>query len=170
MELGFTPDDGLNSPLWDNWVPVDYASRAIVAISLQETAFGRVAFHISNPVSFDGRHLFQAIRLRDSSIRSIDYARWRSSLGEVARSDRDNALLPLIHYFVDASTTTGGQDAAATDVHGYLNTNTEAALAACGIHCPVIDDKLVNKYVAFFERTRSFDRARLADMNFVATS
>ncbi|WP_455770689.1 thioester reductase domain-containing protein [Streptomyces chartreusis] len=128
-------------------LPVDYVSAAIVGISRREPAGG--TFHLFNRTSLS---LADCVSyLRDLGYRLDETGReeWSAAV----RSDRDNALLPLLHAF----------ELMTSDTDGFYppidTTETETALAGTDIVCPPLTRELFGKYVEFFVQEGHFPPA-----------
>ncbi|CAM5465779.1 thioester reductase domain-containing protein [Streptomyces chartreusis] len=128
-------------------LPVDYVSAAIVGISQREPAGG--TFHLFNRTSLS---LADCVSyLRDLGYRLDETGReeWSAAV----RSDRDNALLPLLHAF----------ELMTSDTDGFYppidTTGTETALAGTDIVCPPLTRELFGRYVDFFVQEGHFPPA-----------
>ncbi|MFF9260806.1 type I polyketide synthase [Streptomyces longwoodensis] len=126
-------------------LPVDYVSAAIVSISARPTAAGGT-FHLFNRDALDLDACVTRLRALGYPLREVDPESWR----ELVRSDRDNALLPLLHAF---ELMTGDTDA----FYPALDTTqTEEALSGTGITCPPLTGELFDRYVRFFVQENHF--------------
>ncbi|MFI1002971.1 thioester reductase domain-containing protein [Streptomyces galbus] len=126
-------------------LPVDYVSAAIVAISGRPAAAGGT-FHLFNRDALDLGACVARLRALGYPLREVDPESWR----ELVRSDRDNALLPLLHAF---ELMTGDTDA----FYPALDTTqTEQALSGTGISCPPLTGELFDRYVEFFVQEKHF--------------
>ncbi|MFI9627287.1 thioester reductase domain-containing protein [Streptomyces sp. NPDC052042] len=126
-------------------VPVDHVSAAVLRLSRDERAAGR-NHHLAN-----GTHL--PFSEMTDSLRSLGYRldelRWDTWVERI-RSDRDNAMVPMIDAF--ESTIYSGRN-------HYLSVDTSRTrelLAGTGIACPPMTRELFEKYVGFFVRVGYF--------------
>ncbi|NEE46388.1 hypothetical protein G3M55_17430, partial [Streptomyces sp. SID8455] len=72
---------------------------------------------------------------------------------EAVRSDRSNALLPLLHAFEMMTSDTDG-------FYPPIDTSdTELALRGTGISCPPLTGELFDRYVEFFVQVGHFPPA-----------
>lgn len=78
--------------------PVDFVSRALVQLSLQEDSFGRV-FHLINPELLSWQQIFEDIQALGYSIEPMSCVQWRQRLLAIAQSDPQQALHPLLDLF-----------------------------------------------------------------------
>lgn len=126
-------------------VPVDYVSAAIVTLSITAETAGRT-FHLYNKGNQGFGDFVEHLRSFGYSLRELDWDSWR----ELVRSDRENAIIPLLDAF----------ELMAADSRAFYPpmdaTDTEYTLAGSSLECPVIDRELFKKYVDFFVRARYF--------------
>jgi thioester reductase-like protein len=127
-------------------VPVDYVSSAIVALSTAEQAAGRT-FHLYNRQDQPFADLVDHLRSYGYRLPELDWDSWL----DVVRSDRGNAIIPLLDSFEEINAVSAGPTYPPIDV-----TETERALAGTGIECPALDRELFEKYVDFFVRVGYF--------------
>ncbi|MFD7248027.1 thioester reductase domain-containing protein, partial [Streptomyces massasporeus] len=128
-------------------LPVDYVSAAIVGISQREPAGG--TFHLFNRSSLSLADCVSHLRELGYRIDETDRERWN----ETVRSDRDNALLPLLHAFEMMTSDTDG-------FYPPIDTaETETALAGTDIACPPLTRELFATYVEFFVQEGHFPPA-----------
>ncbi|WP_184567313.1 thioester reductase domain-containing protein, partial [Streptomyces paradoxus] len=128
-------------------LPVDYVSAAIVGISRREPAGG--TFHLFNRSSLSLADCVSYLRELGYRLDETDRERWSAAV----RSDRDNALLPLLHAFEMMTSDTDG-------FYPPIDTaETEAALAGTDIACPPLTRELFAKYVEFFVQEGHFPPA-----------
>ncbi|MFD8229721.1 type I polyketide synthase [Streptomyces massasporeus] len=128
-------------------LPVDYVSAAIVGISQREPAGG--TFHLFNRSSLSLADCVSYLRQLGYRIDETDRERWNDTV----RSDRDNALLPLLHAFEMMTSDTDG-------FYPPIDTaETEAALAGTDISCPPLTRELFATYVEFFVQEGHFPPA-----------
>ncbi|MFB6848656.1 type I polyketide synthase [Streptomyces sp. NPDC056373] len=128
-------------------LPVDYVSAAIVGISRREPAGG--TFHLFNRTSLSLADCVSYLRELGYRLDETDRERWSAAV----RSDRDNALLPLLHAFEMMTSDTDG-------FYPPIDTaETEAALAGTDIVCPPLTRELFATYVEFFVQEGHFPPA-----------
>jgi amino acid adenylation domain-containing protein/thioester reductase-like protein len=126
----------------ENWVPVDYVSRAIVHLSQQEMSQGQV-FHLINPKPIHWNELVDWICAFGYPLRKLPYSRWRKEFIERAA---ENALTPLMALFQDPEKFAEPQR--------FSCWNTFAGLEGTSITCPPVDTALLHTYFAYFLRSR----------------
>ncbi|MFC4515446.1 type I polyketide synthase [Streptomyces ehimensis] len=120
-------------------LPVDYVSAAILGISRQEKSASGT-FHLFNQSSLSLGTCVAYLRDLGYPLGERGWDEWSESV----RTDRDNALYPLLHAF---EMMTSDTDA----FYPPIGTEeTEAALEGSGIVCPELTRELFEKYVGFF--------------------
>ncbi|MER6016452.1 thioester reductase domain-containing protein, partial [Streptomyces bluensis] len=129
-------------------LPVDYVSGAILGISRRPDTVGRT-FHLFNPSSLGLAQCVRRLRELGYELAELDWDEW----SERVRSDRDNALQPLLHAF---EMMTSDTDAFYPPID---TSETDAALAGTGLVCPPLTDELFARYVEFFVRAGHFPPA-----------
>lgn len=139
IQMGIAPQQHITE---ENWVPVDYVSKAIVHLSQQETSRGQI-FHLINPKSIHWNDLVDWICAFGYPLRKLPYAWWRKQFTEHAA---ENALTPLMSLFQDPEKLAGPQR--------FSCWNTLAGLEGTSITCPPVDTVLLHTYFAYFLRSR----------------
>ncbi len=138
---------------WINMIPVDYASRAIVALSLKASTLGQ-KFHVVNPVAIPWNDLLNEIRRAGYPLQPIEVKEWKALLMAWPAAG-ENALLPMRGLFTEMDEYSG-----MTYLEAFLLTsdafdcrNILTALEGTGIACPSIDAKLMGTYLSAFQRS-----------------
>ncbi|GAA2577701.1 hypothetical protein GCM10010435_62350 [Winogradskya consettensis] len=119
--------------------PVDYVSAGIVALSQRPETVGKT-FHFYNKSSLRLTDIVTHLRSMGYALSATDSDTWHT----IVRSDRDNALFPLLDAFAMMQSDSGSFYPA-IDVSA-----TERALHSTGIACPPLTADLFRKYVGFF--------------------
>ncbi len=125
-------------------VPVDYVSRAIVALAQRERAEGQV-YHLNNPQPLPYRRLLELAPGLGLQLTTVSFDEWRSRLAHAAlRSQGDGAasFLPLL------------EEVSAEQVFmpAFDCRNTLAGLAGSGVACPPVRPVLLQTYFDYFRR------------------
>jgi thioester reductase-like protein len=137
-----------SAPVLDMMVdmtPVDFVSRAIVHLSLQEKAIGKV-FHLVNPAPTHGSQLLDWICSFGYPLRRIGYEEWRASLINLTENASITALFPLLSLFPEQ------MPEEMPSVPVFACQNTLDGLADSAIVCAPVDAKLLHTYLAYFVR------------------
>lgn len=134
---------GLDSPLGeDNFVPADYAARAIVYLSSQRHLLGKT-FHVGNPQNTRADLTYHALLSLGYNIRLLAPQQWQAELLRRAKDDPEIGLHPLLSLFTN-------YDFAREPEHILFDErNTQAGLAGSGIHCPAVDQQALAHYFAW---------------------
>ncbi|TBR56878.1 hypothetical protein B4U84_25835 [Westiellopsis prolifica IICB1] len=128
-----------------NLTPVNYVSQAIVHLSRQKKSLGKL-FHVINPTYLPSDKLFNAIRSLGYPLEQISYEKWLTEL----KSEDEDTLENALHQFLpDLSSE---DDFYEHSLH-YDYHHTLEELATTSIACPPIDEKLLNKYFSYFQKT-----------------
>ncbi|WP_435860014.1 thioester reductase domain-containing protein [Streptomyces narbonensis] len=142
LQAGAVPE-GMVGPV--HLMPVDYVSAAILAMSGREGAAGRT-FHLYNPSELTLAEAADHLRSFGYPLGELDRDAWL----ELVRSDRGNALVPLLDAF----------ELLTADSSGFYPpmdvTDTLDVLAGSGVHCPPVTKQLFGRYVDFFTEVGYF--------------
>jgi amino acid adenylation domain-containing protein/thioester reductase-like protein len=136
--------------------PVDYTTKAIVQLSLQQSSWGQ-AFHLTNshPLSID--RLVEHIRSLGYPLHQVEHDRWQAVLlGEKMNSI--NALSPLVSLFT-ADNSAHANYLEVLTMDKVSCQNTIAGLVGTGISCPALDTELLNTYFTYLIESGFLDRA-----------
>ncbi|HEY9660813.1 MAG TPA: thioester reductase domain-containing protein, partial [Allocoleopsis sp.] len=149
IQIGCYPDLPNKS---EYFVPIDYASRAIIHLSRQEQSLGQI-FHIVNPRPTQFLEFFSWIGSYGYPLKKVPYRQWKERLIEHTRSSQENALYPLVPMIVEKVY----KDKTLSELyqgHPYLDcSNTLSAIAGTEITCPAIDQQLRDTYFSYFIRS-----------------
>lgn len=130
-----------------NLAPVDYVSKALVHLSLQNGLAGQ-AFHLFNPQSVAWNSLISWTNNLGYGLRHIPYEQWRAEtmavLKDTSAGNAFQPFLPLLEKF-DATLAL-----AAPKTSFFSAARTTAGLAGSAIVCPGIDEQLLKTYISYF--------------------
>lgn len=141
LQLGSAPDQDVLLDL----TPVDYVSKAIVALAQDEASIGH-AFHIVNPVLLPWKTFVGWINDFGYPLRLIPYKTWRAELIELAsQGRRDNALYPLLPMFMESDESPQTRIPQRFDCQLALQ-----HLERFSIRCPLPDETLLRVYFRYF--------------------
>lgn len=144
IELGTAPDAEARL----NMIPVDYVSKAVVHLSRQGNAFGRV-FHLAHSQPVSWRELVAWIRSFGYPIQPIPYDKWRGQLLELGRF-KENAAYFLLPLFSLNLSQAGPR--IVRNIPDFDCQNTLAGLAGTSIVCPPLDGQTFENYFSYFMR------------------
>ncbi|MDM8566149.1 thioester reductase domain-containing protein [Candidatus Halobeggiatoa sp. HSG11] len=126
-----------------NIVPVDYVSKAIRHLSLQENSFGK-CFHISNPNSIYIHDLFINICSLGYFLEELSYDEWLAILKEqVFQHPKKYAIL---------SSLLRSPTNLLSNNPKFDSSNTFSGLLDTKITCPPIDKQLLAIYFSYFQQ------------------
>jgi amino acid adenylation domain-containing protein/thioester reductase-like protein len=126
--------------------PVDYASQAIVKLSLQPKSLGR-SFHLVNPQPFPLARLVSALNRSGYFIQPVSYPQWQAAL-----KSEPNALKPLAEIVTEKI---GASQLTRLELwlaghQSFDCRNSTQGLQEEAIACPPADQKLLDQYLAYF--------------------
>jgi thioester reductase-like protein len=132
VQLGMVPDRNMSI----NVIPVDYVSRGITHLSMQQDLPERV-FHLTNPQSTPLNNLLNWADTA-AQLRQVSYKEWREALLQQAAMGIENDLVPLLPLFPADHPELIDQQIDCKWTAGIL--------ARVGIECPPFDERLVATY------------------------
>nr|AQW44894.1 non-ribosomal peptide synthetase [Corallococcus coralloides] len=127
--------------------PVDYASSAIVDLSLRPESLGKT-FHIVNPRTVRATALWSGMQAFGYPLRILGFDAW---LTELASAQASDAVLRELHSILQQvppeDRTASGPRMAVCD-----SRNAVKALEALGTSCPPVNDTLMSTYLSSLVR------------------
>ncbi|WP_165964567.1 amino acid adenylation domain-containing protein [Actinomadura sp. KC216] len=147
-ETGLAPD----IPLPLDFVPVDFTADALAHLVLHEKADGQV-YHVTNPDDDRLELLVRRLEARGYPVRRVPYGEWVSAVVGRAAADPDEPMAPYLPMFVEPASDA---DISVKEMYfagtfpEFGRRNVEAALAGTGIHCPPVDENLIDLYLDYF--------------------
>jgi thioester reductase-like protein len=148
VQLGFADD--LDTDL--TITPVDFAARAIVALSGRPQSAGKV-FHVVNPRPLFWLDLVRALRERGYGIRVVSYAECMAGLLDAARRGVATPMLAFLPFITQKEP--GNARYVAEDYHSPVRwscENTIEGLAALGVQSPPPPERLLDIYLEHLTR------------------
>jgi thioester reductase-like protein len=142
--IGFGNVPAVNTEI--NLVPVDYVSRAIVRLSLQEGSLGK-RFHLANSHTVKVDDLVSWIEAFGYPLKRIPYDRWRTQLLNPVKGLREDAMYSVIPLLSMSAAIEGPEMVQA--IPEFDRRNTTAALASTGISCPPVDAGTFKNYLVY---------------------
>lgn len=137
--------------------PVDYASQAIVNLSLQPKSLGQ-AFHLVNPQPFPLTQLVFALNRAGYFIQQVSYPQWQAALRL-----EPNALKPLAEVVTERI-----RDSQLTRLELWLagNQSFDCHNSTQGLQeliiCPPANQKLLARYLAYFVQSGFLEAPELS--------
>lgn len=139
--LGAYPALTIDVPM----VPVDYITRSVGYLSQQEASFGK-AFHFFNAPAIAWDALWHIIQRCGYSMRKISYAQWWRDVEAQTASADGRRLYATLQRLLKAPNNLFFTRPI------FDQSQTLTGLAGSGISCPPIEETLIARYVAYFQR------------------
>ncbi|MEO7019448.1 MAG: amino acid adenylation domain-containing protein, partial [Ktedonobacteraceae bacterium] len=133
-------------------IPVDYSSQALVAISLQRHAPGKIFHLLNKAANIDVEHLVVWINDFGYPVEQQSYEVWRNALQHAAEEKAGNVLAPFLATYPEPSRAETQQQIAVLRTI-YDDQQTQAALAGTSVSCPPIDKQLIHSYLSYFVKS-----------------
>ncbi|GAA2991223.1 hypothetical protein JCM13580A_64900 [Streptomyces drozdowiczii] len=124
-----------------DWVPVDYVSAAVVALSTADRA-GEDAYHYTNPDAPGLDRVFEAAGRLGYELRPVTPQEWRACVAE----HPDNAA----QLFLGDDGGTGEDE---TDHRRFDSGRTARAAEEEGVRQPPLTDEVLTRYLTYFQVT-----------------
>ncbi len=140
VQLGAVPALDMTLEL----TPVDYVSRAVVAIGGRTDAWGQ-AYHLFNGEYVALGKLLDWIRAAGYSLQSLPPDQWLGQLQESATYDAKDALSALLPLLAGGNLPVDGAAASRPQLD---DRNARAALADAGVECPPVTAESVAVFLA----------------------
>ncbi|MEW1691323.1 amino acid adenylation domain-containing protein [Streptomyces sp. NPDC091265] len=138
LQAGALPDLPYGST---DWVPVDYVSAAVVALSVSAPT-GAQTYHLTNPDAPGLDRVFEAASRLGHVLPTVPAAQWQARVA----AQPDNAA----QLFLGGEGQTRPE---VTDLRRFDSRRTAAAAAAVGVHQPLLTDEILNRYLTYFHGT-----------------
>lgn len=139
---------------FDDFVPVDYASRAIAYLVCRpERSVGR-AFHVVNPERIEYGDFWHLIARHGYQLEELNFSEWVFRILRDVDTGKGNALYPLLPLFLEKLPPMGLTVVEMFQKSPvYSTTQLDEALRGSGIVCPCINQNLVSAWLDFYQRT-----------------
>ncbi len=139
---------------WDEAIemtPVDYVSRAIVALSRRKASYGQ-AFHLFNPSPIKASDIVAWTNALGFVMRETPYLEWRARLDALLEAGEEHTLTPIAPLLFPAWESVEVVQPPATQVL-FEDKYTRAALRSRQITCPVGDETLYATYLNYMVKS-----------------
>ncbi|MGB3405728.1 MAG: amino acid adenylation domain-containing protein [Microcoleaceae cyanobacterium] len=147
IEMGMAP--ALSAAL--NLVPVDYASQAIIHLSLTQPLQGQ-AFHIVNQSPLIWKDLVSFIHQQGHSLDWVSYEAWYAALRhQVLQTNSEQTLMSLVTLFENRPLIQKSLGA-----FYFKSDRVLDGLVNTGITCPAPNEKLLMSYLADLTAKNTF--------------
>ncbi|MEU1125767.1 amino acid adenylation domain-containing protein [Streptomyces sp. NPDC005899] len=141
IELGSAPPAG---ELRTDLLPVDFVSRAVVALSRDPSAED-ATFHLFHPRGSDFTPVHAAVRECGYALETVPADEWLTRLEESARLPGGNALAAAVPLFREGALELGENT--------YGNEKTSRLLERLGLRYPDIDRRSLTRMIRYFGST-----------------
>lgn len=141
-------------PAWDieiTLVPVDYLSEAIVYLAMQEQSLGK-AFNFFNPKPIRWFDLIEILQKLGYEMKEVSSEEWSQSLRHYATWDNPDDATSR-RFFAMLMVAFTGMHYLFHQRPVFDGRNVEQGLAGSEITCPAVDETLIRKYVAYWQKT-----------------
>ncbi|MEE4495899.1 amino acid adenylation domain-containing protein [Streptomyces sp. BE230] len=135
LQAGAVPDLPYGST---DWVPVDYVSAAVVALSVSGRT-GAETYHLTNPDAPGLDRVFEAAARLGHDLRTVPATQWQARVA----AQPDNAA----QLFLGDEGQTRHET---TDRRRFDSRRTADAAAAVGVRQPPLTDEILNRYLTYF--------------------
>ncbi|MBN1411861.1 MAG: thioester reductase domain-containing protein [Spirochaetales bacterium] len=134
--------------LYFNITPVDYVSKALVYISLQEQYTGK-NFHLVNSTFSSWRDFYNYIDQFGFPVKLLTYRQWHAMLLSKIETSGNDMLFPIIFRFPDPDSYEKSGGESYEDMPVLEQENTRGALKDARIQCPRVDFTAMSRYFSF---------------------
>jgi thioester reductase-like protein len=160
LQLGAAPHLDMEVDM----TPVDYVSRAIVELSLRPEAIGHV-FHLVNPQPPRMDELVDWLRAAGQTIAVLPLDEWRVQLLAAAEQLPAEMVQPLIQVFGPLDSGADHNPLARVMHPRFDSSLTQRLLAAVGVQCPAVDERLLATYFQRLVGVGFFELANLGELS-----
>jgi amino acid adenylation domain-containing protein/thioester reductase-like protein len=150
-ETGLAPD----VPLPMDFVPVDYLADAVMHIATNRPVTWRV-YHLTNPSPARLADMLDRMRAVGCDITTLPYPRW---VGELVRHVAEHPTSPTAPFVSLCVNCSNKADISVKEMYfegtfpSLGRDNVAHDLAGSGLHCPPVDEALLDRYLAYFFST-----------------
>ena len=138
---------------FDNFVPVDFASQAVVHLSLKKECIGK-PFHIVNSHHIEYSDFWNLVRAYGYPIEKLSYKNWTKKLLDYIKASQEIPLYALIPLFIEKISPSQLTIVELfQDTPFYDTTNVMEGLSDSSIVCPKIDEALLSTWLSYYVRT-----------------
>jgi thioester reductase-like protein len=136
--------------------PVDYVAQAVVGLAQRPEAVGKT-FHLINPQPVPVRDVYRAIRATGFPLEEVPTDAWRTSAIRWGTHSQDASFTAFSHWLMLMAPASGSMPTAATTAPQPVTIasgQTQRAVQAIGVSCPVLDIERLRKQVLFLVRNK----------------
>ena len=140
--MGYYPD-------WDieiTWIPVDYLSRSVIALSGKQEAWGK-SLHFFNPAPIKWKKLMEHFQACGYKLEETSYDNWRQEVKK-----RTVQGMPEREFFAGILLAFTGMHYLFHSRPKFDNTEIMNLLTDTGIHCPRINLQMIEAYTGYWQK------------------
>lgn len=149
IELGALPTAEETAEI--NMAPVDFVSRAIVALSRQKESLGST-FHLMNPKPVAVRKIYRAMLSSGFNLQELPFAQWRSRMIEHGSHSKNDMLAGFAHLLAADAAHQSQSPEDSVPKTSIECSHTTRRLDQLAVQCPTIDDVMLSRYFQFLGR------------------
>lgn len=141
-------------PAWDieiTLVPVDYVSRAMVCLAGKKESWHK-AFHYFNKAPIAWKDLMALLQQTGYAMQEVTPEQWSQELRHYATWDNPDDAESK-RFFAMLMVAFTGMHYLFHQRPPFDGHNIETGLADSAINCPPIDETLINRYVAYWQKS-----------------
>ena len=142
LELGMAPAENLFTV---QAVPIDFATQAMVRLSLMPVANGKT-YHIVNNQGMTWQEVVAYLRQWNDSLLVVSFADWLAEIDKRVKHGETLLLAGLLPFLA-------GSFGKETILPAYKDVHAKEDLSTVGMSCPPFDATLLQKYVAHFVKS-----------------
>jgi amino acid adenylation domain-containing protein/thioester reductase-like protein len=131
---------------FENLVPVDYVSQAIVHLSCQPLLHDRI-FHITNPINHFLDLVYEYAMQLGYPLRRLEWADWREQIMGRLATETDHPLYPFLPLYARLTPQEIEKYSKRVEMRCQ---NTLAGLSGTRVVCPSVDEKLLARYFSYW--------------------
>ena len=129
-----------------NIAPVDYVSRAIVALGQQVNKDHLSIFHLNNPHSIYWNTLWELIKNQGYSINKVDFIQWKKYIYQGSKQKIKKRVYLTLHHLLRSPIYIFSQKPE------FDTQITVEKLQHTEISCPIFDKQLLENYLYAFQK------------------
>jgi len=142
LELGIAPSENLFTV---QAVPIDFATQAMVRLSLMPVADGKT-YHIVNNQGMTWQQVVMYLRQWNDALNVLPFTEWLAEIDKRVKQGEPLLLAGLLPFLA-------GSFGKETILPAYRDVHAQEDLATVGMSCPPFDATLLQKYVAHFVKS-----------------
>ncbi|GCE31295.1 non-ribosomal peptide synthetase [Dictyobacter alpinus] len=144
IQMGSVPDSIKDDLI--EMTPVNYVSRAIVALARRKASFGQV-YHLLNTAPARVEQVVRWLNDYGYAVQFLDDQRWDQEAKRLAEQDPDNEMIPVMPLVFSPKPAHSQPKVAPAQPLRFDNRNVTLGLSGTSITCPELDVRLFYTYL-----------------------